>query len=60
VATVCDAKGLAVRSGHHCAQPLVNKLGAVATARVSLYLYNTLEEIDRLADALEEAKRILA
>ncbi len=59
VATVCDAKGIAVRSGHHCAQPLVNKLGAVATARISLYVYNTQEEIDRLAEALEEAKRIL-
>lgn len=59
VATVCDANGIAVRSGHHCAQPLVNKLGVPATARISLYVYNTKAEIDRLVGALEEAKSML-
>jgi cysteine desulfurase/selenocysteine lyase len=60
VATVCDANGIAVRSGHHCAQPLVNKLGTVATSRVSFYVYNTKNEIDRLISALEQAKKMLS
>lgn len=59
VATVCDSFGVAVRSGHHCAQPLIRKFGVNATARASFYLYNTTKEIDRLIEALEEAKRIL-
>ncbi len=60
VATVCDSFGVAVRSGHHCAQPLIRKFGVAATARASFYLYNTLEEVDRLIEALEEARQILA
>lgn len=56
VATVLDARGIAVRAGHHCAQPLMRWLGVTATARASFYLYNTEEEIDKLADALQYAK----
>ena len=56
VATALDQYGIAVRAGHHCAQPLMRWLGVTATARASFYLYNTEEEIDKLADALQYAK----
>lgn len=56
VATVLDAEGIAVRAGHHCAQPLMKKLCASATARASYYLYNTEEDIDRLARGLVKTK----
>jgi cysteine desulfurase/selenocysteine lyase len=58
VATILDAENIAVRAGHHCAQPLMRRLGVPATTRASLYVYNTTAEIDRLADGLEEAKRV--
>jgi cysteine desulfurase/selenocysteine lyase len=58
VATVVDAEGVAVRAGHHCCQPLMRRLGVPATTRASCYIYNTTEEIDRLAEALESARRI--
>ncbi|KYD23015.1 cysteine desulfurase [Geobacillus stearothermophilus] len=56
VATVLDAEGIAIRAGHHCAQPLMKWLGVTATARASFYLYNTKEEIDRFIAALQKAK----
>lgn len=56
VATVLDAEGIAVRAGHHCAQPLMKWLDVSATARASFYLYNTEEEIDKLAEALQKTK----
>jgi cysteine desulfurase/selenocysteine lyase len=56
VATVLDAEGIAVRAGHHCAQPLMKWLNVTATARASFYLYNTKEEIDQLAIALQKTK----
>ena len=46
MATVLDAEGIAVRAGHHCAQPLMKWLNVSATARASFYLYNTEEDID--------------
>ncbi len=52
VGTVLDAEGVAVRAGHHCAKPLMRRLGVVATARASFYLYNTPEEVDRLVEAI--------
>ncbi|SDQ27987.1 cysteine desulfurase [Virgibacillus salinus] len=55
-ATVLDAEGIAVRAGHHCAQPLMKWLEVVATARASFYLYNTEEDIDRLVDGLLKTK----
>jgi len=57
VAQFLDREGIAVRAGHHCAQPLARKLGVTATVRASLAFYNTFSEIDRLADALEGALR---
>ncbi|MGM0747606.1 MAG: cysteine desulfurase SufS [Bacillota bacterium] len=56
VATVLDSEGIAVRAGHHCAQPLMKWLDVSATARASFYLYNTEEEIDKLAEALQKTK----
>jgi len=52
IGTVVDRAGVALRAGHHCAQPLMQRLGLTATARASFGLYNTREEIDALADAL--------
>jgi cysteine desulfurase/selenocysteine lyase len=52
LATILDQKGVAIRAGHHCNQPLMEHLGVDATARASLYLYNTRDEIDALVDAL--------
>jgi cysteine desulfurase / selenocysteine lyase len=56
VATVLDAEGIAVRAGHHCAQPLMKWLKASATARASFYLYNTEEDIDKLVAGLVKTK----
>lgn len=55
--TVLDRRGIAIRTGHHCAMPMVQSLGVPATARASVYLYNTEAEIDMLVDALKEALR---
>ncbi|WP_226580239.1 cysteine desulfurase [Halobacillus litoralis] len=56
LATVLDAEGIAVRAGHHCAQPLMRWLEVSATARASFYLYNTEDEIDRLVAGLQTTK----
>jgi cysteine desulfurase / selenocysteine lyase len=56
VATVLDAEGIAVRAGHHCAQPLMRWLKASATARASFYLYNTEDDIDKLVSGLIKTK----
>ncbi len=52
-----DSKGIAVRAGHHCAQPLVKLLGVTSTSRASFYIYNTNDEVDQLIEALKEARR---
>ena len=59
LAALLDREGIAIRAGNHCAQPLMRWLDVVATARASFYLYNTLEEIDRLLDGVRSAKRVL-
>jgi cysteine desulfurase/selenocysteine lyase len=56
VGTVLDAEGVAIRAGHHCAKPLMRRLGVAATARASFYIYNTREEVDRLVDAIRAAQ----
>lgn len=58
IGTALDQAGVAVRVGHHCAQPLMEILGVPATVRASFSLYNTLEEVDVLADAVREAMEI--
>ena len=60
LATVVDRSGVALRAGHHCAQPLMARLGVVATARASFACYNTADDVDALAAALHEARRVLA
>lgn len=60
VATVLDTKGVAIRAGHHCCQPLMRWLEASATARASFYLYNTEKDIDSLVEALIQTKEYFA
>jgi cysteine desulfurase/selenocysteine lyase len=59
VAQILDRRGVAVRAGHHCAQPLMKRLGVTATARASFALYNTEQEVDVFVDALLAARKIL-
>lgn len=58
VAQIIDEDGIAMRSGHHCAQVLMEKLGVAATSRVSVYIYNTREDIDILIESLHRVARI--
>lgn len=58
VSQILDRDGVAVRAGHHCAMPLHMKLNLTATTRASFYLYNTIEEVDRLVDAIYKVKKI--
>jgi cysteine desulfurase/selenocysteine lyase len=60
IATVVDRSGIAVRAGHHCAQPLMERLGVSATCRASFAMYNTMAEVDALAEALRRAKELFA
>jgi cysteine desulfurase/selenocysteine lyase len=55
--TVADQKGVALRGGHHCNQPLMRKLGVESTARASFYFYNTTTEIDRLVEVLRDIQK---
>jgi cysteine desulfurase / selenocysteine lyase len=57
IGTIMDREGVAVRAGHHCAKPLVRRLGSAATTRASFYLYNTVEEIDALVAAIHATTR---
>ena len=59
VATILDSQGVAVRAGHHCAQPLMKYLGQNATCRASFYLYNTRADIDRWLAALTKVRRVM-
>ena len=58
IATILDTAGIAIRAGHHCAQPLMQQLGVPATARASFAFYNTIEEVDKLTEALLEVNRL--
>mgnify|MGYP005660672969 FL=1 len=58
IATIIDQNGVAVRAGHHCAQPLMERFDLPSTARASLGLYNTREDIDVLAESLEKVQVI--
>lgn len=60
IGTVLDGDGIAIRAGHHCAQPLMERLGLPATARASLAFYNTTDEIDRLVAALDKTRELFA
>ena len=56
MATIVDQEGVCIRAGHHCAQPLMRRLGVPATARASFYVYNGQEDVDALVSALDKAK----
>jgi cysteine desulfurase/selenocysteine lyase len=58
VSEILDRHGVAVRAGHHCAQPLMDRFGITATARASFGVYTTTEEIDRLVTGLLDARRV--
>jgi cysteine desulfurase/selenocysteine lyase len=60
VATVIDRQGVAVRAGTHCAMPLLERFGATSTCRASFGLYNTMAEVDKLAEALQKAEALFA
>jgi len=57
ISTFLDSKGIAIRAGHHCAQPLMSVLGKIATARASLYIYNNEADVDALVSALKGMRR---
>ena len=60
VSEILDRHGVAVRAGHHCAQPLMERLGVAATARASFGIYSNEEDIDRLVDGLDDARKIFS
>jgi cysteine desulfurase/selenocysteine lyase len=60
LASILNDRAVAIRAGHHCTQPLHEKLGVAATSRASFYLYNTREEVDELVDALDDARQLFA
>ena len=60
IATILDTNAIAVRAGHHCAQPLMKRLGVSATTRASMSFYNTIDEINQLGDALKKVSTIFA
>jgi len=59
IGTIVDRRGIAIRTGHHCAQPVMDRLGIPATARASLAMYNTTEEIDALVAALHDVRALM-
>jgi cysteine desulfurase/selenocysteine lyase len=60
IGTIVDQHGVAIRTGHHCAQPVMERFGVPATARASLAMYNTTDDIDRLIAALHQVRRMFA
>ena len=60
IGTILDQEGIAVRTGHHCAQPVMDRFGVAATARASLALYNTREDIDRLVQGLATVREVFS
>ena len=59
VSTILDLEGVAIRAGHHCAQPLHKYLGLNATCRASFYLYNSTQDVDRLIESLSKVRKVL-
>ena len=59
-ATILDSEGIAVRAGHHCTMPLHSVLGIPASTRASFYLYNTKEEIDKLAEGIQKVIKVFS
>jgi cysteine desulfurase/selenocysteine lyase len=60
IGTILDQEGIAIRTGHHCAQPVMQRFGIAATARASFALYNTREEVDALVEGLQKVREVFA
>ncbi|HYY46838.1 MAG TPA: cysteine desulfurase [Candidatus Angelobacter sp.] len=60
LATLVDREGIAVRAGHHCTQPLMDRLGVAATTRASFYIYNRADEVDQLVSGIQKAIKVFA
>src|SRR2546429_1811142 len=60
LATLVDREGIAVRAGHHCTQPLMDRLGVPATTRASFYIYNRADEVDQLVNGIQKAQKVFA
>ncbi len=60
IGTILDAEGIAIRAGHHCAQPLMRRLGVPSTARASFYLYNTVDDVEALVRGVEKVRTLFA
>jgi cysteine desulfurase/selenocysteine lyase len=60
IGTILDQKGIAIRTGHHCAQPVMHRFGIAATARASFALYNTREEVDALVEGIQKVREVFA
>jgi cysteine desulfurase/selenocysteine lyase len=60
IGTILDTEGIAIRTGHHCAQPVMQRFGIPATARASFAFYNTKEEVDILVQGINKVKEIFA
>ena len=60
IGTILDAEGIAIRTGHHCAQPLMDRFGIPATARASLAFYNTKQDLDDLAKAIDRVIEVFS
>jgi cysteine desulfurase / selenocysteine lyase len=60
LATLIDREGIAVRAGHHCTQPLMDRLGVAATTRASFYVYNRTDEVDQLVTGIQKAQQVFA
>ena len=60
IGTIVDREGVAIRTGHHCAQPVMERFGVPATARASIAMYNTREELDALGAALARVRQVFA
>jgi len=58
IASLLDDEAICIRGGHHCAMPLMDKLGIAGTSRISFYLYNTFEDIDSIVEAIKKAKKV--
>ena len=59
LATILDREGVAVRAGHHCAQPLMERFGVTSTTRASFALYNNRQDVDQMVGALAKAREVL-
>jgi cysteine desulfurase / selenocysteine lyase len=60
IGTILDQQGIAIRTGHHCAQPVMQRFGIPATARASFAMYNTREEVDALVRGLNKVREVFA